>query len=85
MVTKEIVFQSARLGCVTPSAQAVGRGMLVWLFAILTSAQTMAASIIAAHERNAFSAVVWLATTFFVFFVATSLENVKQFLEESLV
>jgi len=57
--------------------------MLVWLFAALAGAQTLAASIISAHYKQTFAATVWVVTTLFVLFVATSLESVKQFLEES--
>lgn len=66
-----------------PTVQAAGRRLLVWLFATLAGLQTLTSCIIATYHKTVFDAAAWFATTVLVVVLASSLENVKQFLEES--
>lgn len=66
----------------SPSAQRLGRRLLVWMVAAVASIENLANLVLALVGRRETDGWVWLSATLLVAFIAANIEKTKMFLEE---
>lgn len=57
--------------------------MIAWMVPMSVSVNTTAQTVLALRAGDGFAFGVWVLATIFLAFLATSLESVKRYLEES--
>jgi hypothetical protein len=67
---------------VAPSTLELGRRILAWMIPMSVSVDTTAQTILALRSHDLFAFLVWLGATILLAFLATSVENVKRYLED---